>query len=106
MEDHVDQTEEDVVTGVDLVDGVLEFRRHDGSVLRVLGSDLSAPTALRFSDPIDLDWDSAALLTGVTVPVAAGESYIFAAVSVLEVFNGTAPTLEIYGPGFVANNGA
>lgn len=30
-EDHVDQTSEDVVTGIDVVEGVLTFRRHDGS---------------------------------------------------------------------------
>lgn len=30
-EDRVDQTEGDKVTGVDVVEGVLTFRRHDGS---------------------------------------------------------------------------
>lgn len=35
MTDNIDQTEEDIVTGVDLVEGTLVFKRHGGSTLEV-----------------------------------------------------------------------
>lgn len=42
----IDQTEEDIVTGVDVVEGVLTFRRHDGSEVTY-----SLPESLPTVDP-------------------------------------------------------
>lgn len=39
-DDKVDQTSGDVVTGVDIVDGVLVLKRHDGSEEQVVLGDL------------------------------------------------------------------
>lgn len=49
MSEQTDQTEGDIVTGLDVIDGVLTFRRHDGStetyVPAVLGTDVAGIVA-------------------------------------------------------------
>lgn len=49
MSEQTDQTEGDIVTGLDVIDGVLTFRRHDGStetyVPAVLGTDTAGIVA-------------------------------------------------------------
>lgn len=39
VDPQIDQTSEDVVTGVEVVDGVLTFRRHDGTTLEFTAAD-------------------------------------------------------------------